>query len=189
MIRAPPDHGTPMSKPSSPSVSSSLPSDDSTSQSLSPFSSKTTHFPHPQIPRSSLTKLFSHFSTSTLPTASEDTLPPRTLQPIVLPYNHIWLEGDNPDPTKTLDSHTYGPISMSMITGKVAARLELRWKDSSHSRSGEDPDEELGGWYAYLPWRVRALNWQRWEGSQRTLVAKGVSAVEAPYNFQMHASH
>ena len=37
----------------------------------------------------------------------------------VVPKFHVWVDGDNPDSTKTLDSHYYGPISMALITGKV----------------------------------------------------------------------
>jgi len=36
-----------------------------------------------------------------------------------VPAGHIWVEGDNRDGTKNLDSNWYGPISKSLITGKV----------------------------------------------------------------------
>lgn len=40
--------------------------------------------------------------------------------PIVhIPLNHVWVEGDNRDANKTLDSNTYGPIPLSLIKGKV----------------------------------------------------------------------
>jgi inner membrane protease subunit 2 len=50
----------------------------------------------------------------------------------VIPLNHIWVEGDNQDGRKTLDSNHYGPISMSLITGRVTHVLrpwkgQVRW--------------------------------------------------------------
>ena len=57
------------------------------------------------------------------------------LQPTqVVPWNHIWVEGDADDPRKSLDSNTYGPVSMSLISGRVVGVLwprprELRWWD------------------------------------------------------------
>jgi inner membrane protease subunit 2 len=36
-----------------------------------------------------------------------------------VPKGHVWVEGDNKDGRKTLDSLHYGPISMSLIQGKV----------------------------------------------------------------------
>ncbi|KAJ5790113.1 uncharacterized protein N7518_007124 [Penicillium psychrosexuale] len=47
----------------------------------------------------------------------------------IVPWNHVWLEGDAEDPRKTLDSNTYGPVSLSLITGQVFAVLgpRMRW--------------------------------------------------------------
>lgn len=36
-----------------------------------------------------------------------------------IPSGHIWVEGDNEDGTKTLDSNHYGPISMNLIVGRI----------------------------------------------------------------------
>jgi mitochondrial inner membrane protease subunit 2 len=55
--------------------------------------------------------------------------------PIVyIPANHIWVEGDNRDGNKTLDSNHYGPISMGLVQGKVTHVLwpwnsagKVRW--------------------------------------------------------------
>ncbi|KAL3482256.1 peptidase S24/S26A/S26B/S26C [Aspergillus californicus] len=49
----------------------------------------------------------------------------------IVPFNHVWLEGDAQDPDKTLDSNTYGPVSVSLITGQVMAVLapRFRWLD------------------------------------------------------------
>ncbi|KAL0944322.1 mitochondrial inner membrane protease subunit [Colletotrichum truncatum] len=46
------------------------------------------------------------------------TRPPHP-QPVVrVPQGHIWVEGDGPA-DQTLDSNTYGPISMELVTGKI----------------------------------------------------------------------
>ncbi|KAH8590262.1 mitochondrial inner membrane protease subunit 2 [Bisporella sp. PMI_857] len=37
----------------------------------------------------------------------------------VVPRNHVWVEGDNKDGNKTLDSNYYGPIAIPLIQGKV----------------------------------------------------------------------
>ena len=53
-----------------------------------------------------------------------------------VPKGHVWLEGDNKDPTKSEDSSTYGPVSKALIVGKVVAIVWpwkhatwLRWQD------------------------------------------------------------
>ncbi|KAJ5396958.1 hypothetical protein N7509_005071 [Penicillium cosmopolitanum] len=47
----------------------------------------------------------------------------------IVPFNHVWLEGDASDPERTLDSNTYGPVSISLLTGRVFAILgpRMRW--------------------------------------------------------------
>lgn len=49
----------------------------------------------------------------------------------IVPFNHVWLEGDAADPRKSLDSNTYGPVSVSLISGKVVAVVwpRFRWLD------------------------------------------------------------
>ncbi|KAL4921985.1 peptidase S24/S26A/S26B/S26C, partial [Aspergillus aurantiobrunneus] len=39
----------------------------------------------------------------------------------IVPFNHVWVEGDAADPRKSLDSNTYGPVSVSLISGRVIA--------------------------------------------------------------------
>ncbi|GLB01464.1 hypothetical protein AtubIFM61612_011068 [Aspergillus tubingensis] len=46
----------------------------------------------------------------------------------IVPYNHVWLEGDAKDPRKTLDSNSYGPVSINLITGRVMAVLHPQWR-------------------------------------------------------------
>lgn len=61
----------------------------------------------------------------------------------IVPYNHVWVEGDAEDPRKTLDSNTYGPVSISLLTGRVVAVLRPRmrwldWKDWEGAGSADD---------------------------------------------------
>ncbi len=37
---------------------------------------------------------------------------------VQLPLGHIWVEGDG-GPDKSLDSNTYGPVSVALVTGRV----------------------------------------------------------------------
>lgn len=66
----------------------------------------------------------------------------------IIPFNHIWLEGDAEDPKKSLDSNTYGPVSMSLITGRVVAvlRPRFRWLDWMDWENGvfDNGDSETG---------------------------------------------
>ncbi|KAI9792034.1 MAG: hypothetical protein M1835_008088 [Candelina submexicana] len=51
-----------------------------------------------------------------------DTVYPREPYPHTIarvPVGHVWVEGEDPDPRHNADSHTYGPISMGLITGKI----------------------------------------------------------------------
>ncbi|KKK15862.1 mitochondrial inner membrane protease subunit Imp2, partial [Aspergillus rambellii] len=56
----------------------------------------------------------------------------------IVPFNHVWLEGDAEDPKRSLDSNTYGPVSISLITGRVIAVLwpNLRVLDWSEWEKG-----------------------------------------------------
>ncbi|KAL1877685.1 hypothetical protein Plec18167_004651 [Paecilomyces lecythidis] len=64
----------------------------------------------------------------------------------IVPFNHVWLEGDSDDPNKSLDSNTYGPVSISLITGRVLAVLWprtrlLRWWDWEHKEDNGISDK------------------------------------------------
>ncbi|KAJ9293735.1 hypothetical protein DTO271G3_7617 [Paecilomyces variotii] len=64
----------------------------------------------------------------------------------IVPFNHVWLEGDSDDPKKSLDSNTYGPVSISLITGRVIAVLWprtrlLRWWDWENGGDNGISDE------------------------------------------------
>ncbi|KAK6386165.1 hypothetical protein LTS17_001740 [Exophiala oligosperma] len=41
--------------------------------------------------------------------------------PVVVPYNHIWVEGDADGRDKTVDSNWYGPISQNLVLGVAKA--------------------------------------------------------------------
>lgn len=59
---------------------------------------------------------------------------------------HVWVEGDNAESRKTLDSNTYGPIAVNLIKGRLT--------------------------HVVWPWRnMRELRWD--EGNGRTRVVKG----------------
>lgn len=68
----------------------------------------------------------------------------------IVPFNHVWLEGDAEDARKSLDSNTYGPVSVSLITGRVFAVLGPRarwlnwsdWEKESGSADGAKPDNK-----------------------------------------------
>ncbi|KAF3390636.1 hypothetical protein F1880_009357 [Penicillium rolfsii] len=64
----------------------------------------------------------------------------------IVPYNHVWLEGDAEDPDKSLDSNTYGPVSIGLITGRVMCVLapRMRWLDWTKWESGNESDSHLG---------------------------------------------
>ncbi|KXG46593.1 Peptidase S24/S26A/S26B [Penicillium griseofulvum] len=69
------------------------------------------------------------------------TREPCLRQTQIVPWNHVWLEGDAEDPRKTLDSNTYGPVSLSLITGQVFAVLgpRMRWlKWTDWESKGDD---------------------------------------------------
>jgi inner membrane protease subunit 2 len=65
----------------------------------------------------------------------------------IVPWNHVWLEGDAEDPRKTLDSNTYGPVSISLVTGRVFGVLgpRMRWLNWSdwESESGNETAAEI----------------------------------------------
>ena len=55
---------------------------------------------------------------------------------VIVPRNHIWVEGDNV--THSIDSNEFGPISKGLIVGSVATII---WPPS---RWGTDLKETLG---------------------------------------------
>lgn len=64
------------------------------------------------------------------------TRAPCPVPTVQVPANHVWVEGDNRDSTKTLDSNTYGPIPLNLITGRVTHFLwpvgrigPIRWNE------------------------------------------------------------
>ncbi|KAJ5668561.1 uncharacterized protein N7477_007131 [Penicillium maclennaniae] len=62
----------------------------------------------------------------------------------IVPFNHVWLEGDAEDPKRTLDSNTYGPVSISLITGRVVGVISprFRWLKWQDWEAGKLDDEE-----------------------------------------------
>ncbi|KAF8862572.1 LexA/Signal peptidase [Acephala macrosclerotiorum] len=72
------------------------------------------------------------------------TRAPYPLPTVQIPHNHIWVEGDNRDANKTLDSNTYGPLPISLIQGKITHVL---W-----------------------PWKsIGPIHWQEFKGRTRVI--------------------
>jgi signal peptidase I len=58
-------------------------------------------------------------------------------EPLIVPWGHVWVEGDAEDRNKSLDSNWFGPISRNLIIGRVTWVLwpwkhfaEVKWKDA-----------------------------------------------------------
>lgn len=65
-----------------------------------------------------------------------------------VPFGHVWVEGDQVDGNKTMDSNRVGPVSKSLIVGRVGGVV---W-----------------------PWRKAGrIPWEDWRGSDRVLVGQG----------------
>lgn len=47
--------------------------------------------------------------------------------PVVVPFNHMWVEGDVNDRKKSVDSNYFGPITTGLIRGKVLALWSPWW--------------------------------------------------------------
>lgn len=64
-------------------------------------------------------------------------------EPVVVPYNHIWVEGDG---DKSLDSNTYGPISQNLVIGfvRMAWKPWLNWPVSINWEEHEYPAKKSG---------------------------------------------
>ncbi|KAM5475486.1 hypothetical protein MauCBS54593_001177 [Microsporum audouinii] len=78
------------------------------------------------------------------------TRPPKTgergQKTQLVPWNHVWVEGDATDPDLSFDSNTYGPISMGMIKGQVMCVLRRKWRTLKWWEwENEDDPVESGG--------------------------------------------
>lgn len=73
---------------------------------------------------------------------------------VVVPQGHLWVEGEHPDgDRRSYDSNTYGPVSQSLVVGKV---MSVVW-----------------------PWRKRGwIRWGDWRGSDRVVAGGGWGKVE-----------
>ncbi|KEY74278.1 hypothetical protein S7711_00436 [Stachybotrys chartarum IBT 7711] len=71
------------------------------------------------------------------------TKPPYPIPTVVVPRNHVWVEGDG---QKTLDSNTYGPVSKHLLTGKITHILyPFRKMGPVKWREHETAQVEVGG--------------------------------------------
>jgi len=58
-------------------------------------------------------------------------------EPVVVPFNHIWVEGDANSRDKSVDSNWYGPISLNLVVG-TAKVLLTPWHSWKVFRPGEN---------------------------------------------------
>ncbi|OAL17400.1 signal peptidase I [Fonsecaea multimorphosa] len=59
--------------------------------------------------------------------------------PVIVPYNHVWVEGDANSREKSMDSNYFGPLSQNMVFGLVTAVLTpwsspvaVRWDEHDY---------------------------------------------------------
>ena len=81
------------------------------------------------------------------------TKPPYPFPKQIVPVGHVWIEGDHPEAGKNYDSNWYGPVSTSLIVGKIGG---VCW-----------PLKRAG--------KIRA---QDWKGSPRVVEGRDVENVE-----------
>ncbi|KAL2861153.1 putative mitochondrial inner membrane protease subunit Imp2 [Aspergillus lucknowensis] len=89
----------------------------------------------------------------------------------IVPWNHVWLEGDAADPKNSMDSNTYGPVSICLILGRVFAVVSprFRWLDWENWEKGVvDGDTE-------------GRNGDKYREEVRKRVVKGAVQLELPY--------
>ncbi|RMD44620.1 hypothetical protein DV735_g541, partial [Chaetothyriales sp. CBS 134920] len=47
---------------------------------------------------------------------------------VLIPFNHMWVEGDVDDRSKSVDSNWYGPISQNLVIGRAKVLLTPWWR-------------------------------------------------------------
>ncbi|RMZ86457.1 hypothetical protein DV736_g6314, partial [Chaetothyriales sp. CBS 134916] len=62
---------------------------------------------------------------------------------VLIPFNHMWVEGDVDDRSKSVDSNWYGPITQNLVIGRAKMLLTPWWKPtcirvSDHSWPAEE---------------------------------------------------
>lgn len=57
--------------------------------------------------------------------------------PVIIPWNHLWLEGDIEDREYSLDSNHFGPVSANLVIGTV--ELILPWFAPLHRKDATYP--------------------------------------------------
>ncbi|MCJ1481917.1 hypothetical protein MMC06_002078 [Schaereria dolodes] len=67
-----------------------------------------------------------------------------------VPFGHVWVEGEHPEDRMSLDSNTYGPVSKSLIAGKVTGVVwpfpkagRIRWQDYRGSPRVSESNQRL----------------------------------------------
>ncbi|RMZ77000.1 hypothetical protein DV738_g4563, partial [Chaetothyriales sp. CBS 135597] len=62
---------------------------------------------------------------------------------VLIPFNHMWVEGDVDDRSKSIDSNWYGPITQNLVVGRAKVLLTPWWRPrwirvSEHSWPAEE---------------------------------------------------
>lgn len=66
-------------------------------------------------------------------------------EPVIVPWNHVWVEGDADSRQKSIDSNWYGPISQNLIIGEVRLILSPWWSPRwVNSKTSSWPARENG---------------------------------------------
>lgn len=76
--------------------------------------------------------------------AREGTIRTQPCEPTVVPFGHLWVEGDNP--SRSLDSADYGPISLSLVQEVAFARVGWPWRWGWGTRKWKRVAWEEDGW-------------------------------------------
>ena len=59
-------------------------------------------------------------------------------EPVVIPFNHLWVEGDVNDRKKSVDSNYFGPISRALVKGQVTFLWSPWWNIFGLHRPDQD---------------------------------------------------
>jgi len=70
------------------------------------------------------------------------TRAPCPISTVEIPPDHVWVEGDNKDGMKSMDSNHYGPIPLNLVEGKLthviwpwASNGRVRWEEFRGDRA------------------------------------------------------
>ena len=67
-----------------------------------------------------------------------------SVSPVTVPYGYLWVEGDNP--SRSLDSNDYGPVSQSLVQEVAYGRAGFPWRRRWQDRKWKRVEWEKDGW-------------------------------------------